>query len=80
MALSARNQFPGKVIFVKQGGVMAEVTLDIGGSTRLTPLDREVLSTYRDLQIQSEHLLDRSIAGFSVLLRSGEKVQPRRTR
>lgn len=49
-----------------------------GGGTRLTPLGREVLSTYRDLQIQLEHLLDRSIAGFSVLLRSGEKVQPRR--
>jgi molybdate transport system regulatory protein len=45
-----------------------------GGGTLLTPLGREVLSTYRDLQIQLEHLLDRSIAGFSLLPHSAEKV------
>lgn len=38
MALSARNQFPGKVISVKQGGVMAEVTLDIGGGHQVVSL------------------------------------------
>ncbi len=38
MALSARNQFPGKVISVKHGGVMAEVTLDIGGGHRIVSL------------------------------------------
>jgi molybdopterin-binding protein len=31
MALSARNQFEGKVISVRNGSVMSEVTLDIGG-------------------------------------------------
>ena len=31
MQLSARNQFPGRVTAVKLGGVMAEVTVDIGG-------------------------------------------------
>ena len=31
MALGARNQFPGKVVFIRTGAVMAEVTIDIGG-------------------------------------------------
>ena len=31
MALSARNQFPGKVVSVKGGSVMCEVVVDIGG-------------------------------------------------
>ena len=38
MALSARNQFPGKVVSVKRGGDMAEVTLDIGGGHRIVSL------------------------------------------
>jgi len=31
MRLSARNQFKGTVTAMKLGGVMAEVTVDIGG-------------------------------------------------
>jgi molybdate transport system regulatory protein len=31
MALSARNQFRGKVASIKNGAVMSEVILDIGG-------------------------------------------------
>ena len=31
MALSARNQLKGKIKSVKVGGLMAEVTVDIGG-------------------------------------------------
>ena len=38
MAISARNQFPGKVVSVKRGGVMAEVTLDIGGGRKIVSL------------------------------------------
>jgi molybdate transport system regulatory protein len=38
MALSARNQFSGKVVSVKQGGVMAEVILDIGGGHQIVSL------------------------------------------
>jgi molybdate transport system regulatory protein len=31
MALSARNQFPGKIVSIKNGAVMSEVAIDIGG-------------------------------------------------
>jgi molybdate transport system regulatory protein len=38
MALSARNQFAGKVISIKLGGVMAEVVIDIGGGHKIVSL------------------------------------------
>ncbi|MGD0541736.1 MAG: TOBE domain-containing protein [Tepidisphaeraceae bacterium] len=38
MALSARNQFPGKVVSIKHGGVMAEVVIDIGGGHEIVSL------------------------------------------
>jgi molybdate transport system regulatory protein len=38
MAISARNQFKGKVASIKQGGVMAEVVIDIGGGHRIVSL------------------------------------------
>lgn len=38
MPLSARNQFPGKVVSVKGGSVMAEVVIDIGGGHRIVSL------------------------------------------
>ena len=38
MALSARNQFPGKVVSVQSGAVMSEVTIDIGGGHRIVSL------------------------------------------
>ena len=31
MPLSARNQFKGKIVSIKNGAVMSEVILDIGG-------------------------------------------------
>ena len=36
MALSARNQFPGKVVTVRNGAVMSEVVIDIGGRSTET--------------------------------------------
>jgi molybdopterin-binding protein len=38
MPLSARNQFPGKVISLKLGAVMAEVVIDIGGGHQIVSL------------------------------------------
>jgi molybdopterin-binding protein len=38
MPLSARNQFKGKVVSVKAGGVMSEVVIDIGGGHRIVSL------------------------------------------
>jgi molybdopterin-binding protein len=38
MALSARNQFPGKVVSIKVGAVMAEVVVDIGGGNQIVSL------------------------------------------
>ncbi len=31
MAISARNQFPGTVVSIRNGAVMSEVVIDIGG-------------------------------------------------
>jgi len=38
MAMSARNQFRGKVLSVKSGAVMSEVVIDIGGGHRIVSL------------------------------------------
>jgi molybdopterin-binding protein len=38
MALSARNQFPGKVVSIRAGGVMCEVVIDIGGGHEIVAL------------------------------------------
>ncbi len=38
MAISARNQFSGKVVVLKMGAVMAEVVIDIGGGHQIVSL------------------------------------------
>ncbi len=38
MGLSARNQFVGKVVSVRNGAVMSEVILDIGGGHQIVSL------------------------------------------
>ena len=38
MALSARNQFPGRVRSVRHGAVMSEVVVDIGGGIEIVSL------------------------------------------
>ena len=38
MALSARNQFAGKVVSVRHGAVMSEVVIDIGGGHQIVSL------------------------------------------
>jgi molybdate transport system regulatory protein len=38
MALSARNQFPGRVFSVRNGAVISEVVIDIGGGHKIVAL------------------------------------------
>lgn len=38
MALSARNQFRGKIKSIRNGAVMSEVTIDIGGGHEIVSL------------------------------------------
>lgn len=38
MPISARNQFKGKIKSVKNGAVMSEVVLDIGGGNEIVSL------------------------------------------
>ena len=41
MKLSTRNQISGEVTAVKLGGIMAEVTVDIGGQIIVAAITRE---------------------------------------
>ena len=41
MELSTRNQIPGRVTAVKLGGIMAEITVDIGGQSIVAAITRE---------------------------------------
>ncbi len=38
MSISARNQFVGKVVSLKNGAVMTEVIIDIGGGHKIVSL------------------------------------------
>jgi molybdopterin-binding protein len=38
MPLSARNQFPGTVVSIKNGAVMSEVVIDVGGGIQIVSL------------------------------------------
>ena len=51
MADAMNKAWPTPLVRTATGGVK-------GGGTQITELGRRVLSTYRDLQVQLEHLLD----------------------
>jgi molybdate transport system regulatory protein len=38
MALSARNQFAGKIIAIRHGAVMSEIVIDIGAGHQIVSL------------------------------------------
>jgi molybdopterin-binding protein len=40
MRLSARNQISGRIVAIKLGTVMAEVSIDIGGNTLVATITR----------------------------------------
>lgn len=65
---SMNRSWPGPLVRTATGGKR-------GGGTRLTDLGREVLASYRDLQIQLEYLIDRSGPGFFAVLRSHAKTR-----
>jgi molybdate transport system regulatory protein len=61
MLLDAMNRrWPGPLVITAVGGHR-------GGGAILTDLGRHVLHTYRDLQVQLEHLLDVTGDPFSLL-------------
>jgi molybdate transport system regulatory protein len=58
MLIDAMNRsWPRPLVHTATGGKR-------GGGTRLTELGREILASYRDLQLQLEHLVDQAEPGF----------------
>jgi molybdate transport system regulatory protein len=63
MLIDAMNRYwPRPLVKTATGGKR-------GGGTRLTDLGREILSSYRDLQVQLEHLVDQAGPGFFAAVR-----------
>ena len=61
MLVDAMNRrWPGPLVTTAVGGKR-------GGGTKITELGQLVLRSYRDLQVQAEHLLDRASRGFAHL-------------
>ena len=61
MLVDAMNRrWPAPLVTTAVGGKR-------GGGTKITELGQLVLRSYRDLQVQAEHLLDRASRGFAHL-------------
>lgn len=61
LLINAMNRgWPEPLVQTATGGLR-------GGGTRVTELGRTVLRTYRDLQLQVEHLLDTASSSFAAL-------------
>lgn len=66
MKLSARNQFPGKVIDVKEGTVNAIVKVDIGNGTVMTSVI--TMDSLNDLGIKTGASVTAIIKSSSIML------------
>jgi molybdopterin-binding protein len=54
MELSARNQFKGRVVSINKGGVVAEVTVDIGNGQEIVSVITNGSVDRLNLQVGSE--------------------------
>jgi molybdopterin-binding protein len=54
MELSARNQFRGRVVSINKGGVVAEVTVDIGNGQEIVSVITNGSVERLNLQVGSE--------------------------
>jgi molybdopterin-binding protein len=54
MQLSARNQFKGRVVSINRGGVVAEVTVDIGQGQEIVSVITNGSVDRMQLQVGSE--------------------------
>jgi len=66
MALSARNQFKGKVVSIKEGAVTAYVVVDIGGGNHVT--SSVSMDAVKDLDLKVGSEVTSVIKASSVLL------------
>lgn len=66
MKLSARNQFPGKVIDVKEGAVNAIVKVDIGNGTVMTSVI--TMDSLNDLGIKTGSSVTAIVKSSSIML------------
>jgi len=66
MALSARNQFKGKVVSIKEGVVTAYVVVDIGGGNHVT--SSVSMDAVKDLGLKVGSEVTSVIKASSVLL------------
>lgn len=66
MKLSARNQFPGKVIDVKEGSVNAIVKVDIGNGTVMTSVI--TMDALNDLGIKTGSSVTAVVKSSSIMI------------
>ena len=54
MQLSARNQLRGRITSIKLGGIMAQVSIDIGGGNTLTSVITRASAEEMGLEVGQE--------------------------
>ncbi len=71
MAISARNQFMGKVVSVRHGSVMAEVVIDIGGGHQIVSLISS--SSAKRLKLKKGAAATAVIKATEVIISTGDE-------